>query len=77
MISHAECGFSRARRRGLAGATSGASALRERAETLGVVSETGARVFLDAAAAAVLDDKVLDAAPDENGAVRFELLPQP
>ncbi|SBS73551.1 Fe-S cluster assembly protein HesB [uncultured Microbacterium sp.] len=42
-----------------------------------VVDDAGARVFLDAAAAAVLDDKVLDAAPDENGAVRFELLPQP
>lgn len=42
-----------------------------------VVDDGGARVFLDEAAAAALDDKVLDAAPDDQGAVRFALLQQP
>jgi iron-sulfur cluster assembly protein len=42
-----------------------------------VVDNGGARVFLDEAAAVALDDKVLDAAPDAEGAVRFALLQQP
>ncbi|GAA3923717.1 Fe-S cluster assembly protein HesB [Microbacterium invictum] len=42
-----------------------------------VVAEAGARIFLDETAAVALDDKVLDAAPDAEGAVRFALLQQP
>lgn len=42
-----------------------------------VVEDSGTRVFLDEAAAVALDDKVLDAAPDAQGAVRFALLAQP
>jgi len=42
-----------------------------------VVEDGGTRVFLDEAAAVALDDKVLDAAPDAQGAVRFALLAQP
>jgi iron-sulfur cluster assembly protein len=38
-----------------------------------VVDEAGARIFLDAAAASVLDDKVLDAAVEPDGAVTFGL----
>jgi Fe-S cluster assembly iron-binding protein IscA len=41
-----------------------------------VVEEQGARVFLETAAAAALEDKVLDAAVDETGEVRFVLLEQ-
>lgn len=41
-----------------------------------VVEAEGARVFLDEAARLALDDKVLDAAPDERGSVRFALLTQ-
>jgi len=36
-----------------------------------VVEAEGARVFLDPPAAEVLDDKVLDARVDDNGAVQF------
>lgn len=38
-----------------------------------VVEQDGATVFLDATAAEHLDDKVLDAGVDENGAVQFAL----
>jgi Fe-S cluster assembly iron-binding protein IscA len=38
-----------------------------------VVDEAGARVFLDAGAAAALDDQVLDAQVDQEGAVHFAL----
>ena len=41
-----------------------------------VVEQAGATVYLDASAAALLDDKVLDASVDENGAVAFVLAPQ-
>ena len=36
-----------------------------------VVEENGARVFLDAGAAAVLDDKILDAKVEADGSVQF------
>lgn len=36
-----------------------------------VVENAGARVFLDAAAAAVLDDRILDAQIDPAGSVQF------
>lgn len=39
-------------------------------------SESGAQVFLDAAAADFLDDKVLDVTQDEQGQVSFALYPQ-
>jgi Fe-S cluster assembly iron-binding protein IscA len=42
-----------------------------------VVEVSGARLFMDEAASAVLDDKVLDAGVDEAGAVSFSVLPQP
>jgi Fe-S cluster assembly iron-binding protein IscA len=42
-----------------------------------VVEATGARVFLEDAAAAALADKVLDAGVDDAGAVSFALLAQP
>jgi Fe-S cluster assembly iron-binding protein IscA len=42
-----------------------------------VVEESGARVFLEANAAAALDDKILDAAVDDKGGVEFLLVPQP
>ncbi len=38
-----------------------------------VVEQAGATVYLESAAAAVLDDKVLDAAVDEAGNVQFAL----
>lgn len=38
-----------------------------------VVDEHGARVFLDHTAATILDDKVLDAKVEPNGAVTFGL----
>lgn len=41
-----------------------------------VVDEAGARVFLDAGAAAALDDQVLDAQVDQEGAVQFALSAQ-
>lgn len=41
-----------------------------------VVDADGARVFLDAEAASVLDDRVLDAQLDADGAVRFSLADQ-
>ncbi|WP_295013172.1 Fe-S cluster assembly protein HesB [uncultured Microbacterium sp.] len=41
-----------------------------------VVDLPGAPVFLEGEAAIVLDDKVLDANVDEEGAVSFSLLPQ-
>ncbi len=41
-----------------------------------VLEDTGARVFLDPPAAETLDDKVLDAAVDEGGAVQFSIAPQ-
>ena len=42
-----------------------------------VVETEGARVFLDAGAALVLDDKVLDAQMEQDGSVRFALAGQP
>ncbi|HEY7143653.1 MAG TPA: Fe-S cluster assembly protein HesB [Streptosporangiaceae bacterium] len=41
-----------------------------------VVEEGGARVFLEAAAAAVLDDKALDAQVNEQGDVAFSISDQ-
>jgi iron-sulfur cluster assembly protein len=41
-----------------------------------VVERDGARVFLEPGAAAVLDDKTLDAQVDDAGAVRFALSSQ-
>jgi iron-sulfur cluster assembly protein len=41
-----------------------------------LVEQEGARVYLDAAAAQQLDDKVLDAGIDETGNVQFGLLAQ-
>jgi len=38
-----------------------------------VVETSGARVFLDAATSVALEDRVLDAQVDDQGAVRFEL----
>jgi iron-sulfur cluster assembly protein len=42
-----------------------------------VAEQAGARVFMDEPVAAALDDKVLDAHVDEDGAVRFLIAPQP
>ncbi|GAB2964352.1 adhesin [Micromonospora sp. NPDC003197] len=42
-----------------------------------VVDSSGARLFLDPAAARLLDDKALDAAVDEDGDVQFEFAEQP
>jgi len=42
-----------------------------------VVESDGARVFLDAAASLALDDQVLDAQVDDQGAVHFALAAQP
>ncbi|MFS0893186.1 Fe-S cluster assembly protein HesB [Microbacterium sp. 179-I 3D3 NHS] len=39
-----------------------------------VVEVSGARLFLDEAAASALDDKVLDAGVDEEGAVSFAVM---
>jgi iron-sulfur cluster assembly protein len=41
-----------------------------------VVDESGARIFLDPAAAQLLDDKALDAAVDPQGAVQFGIAEQ-
>jgi iron-sulfur cluster assembly protein len=41
-----------------------------------IAERAGARVFMDEPVAAVLDDKVLDAHVDEDGAVRFLIAPQ-
>ncbi|QAY58723.1 Fe-S cluster assembly protein HesB [Microbacterium protaetiae] len=41
-----------------------------------IVDESGARVFLDAGAAAALDGQVLDAQVDTEGGVRFGLSAQ-
>jgi Fe-S cluster assembly iron-binding protein IscA len=41
-----------------------------------VVEEQGARVFIDAGAAAILDDKVLDARVTDGGNVQFVLATQ-
>lgn len=41
-----------------------------------VVEISGTRLFLEDAAAAALDDKVLDAGVDDEGAVSFAVLPQ-
>lgn len=38
-----------------------------------VLDEGGARIFLEETAAATLDDKVLDAAVSDNGAVQFSI----
>lgn len=40
-----------------------------------VVETAGARLFLDPVAAAILDDKELDAQSDQTGAVRFTVSP--
>ncbi|BDZ38887.1 Fe-S cluster assembly protein HesB [Microbacterium suwonense] len=42
-----------------------------------VIGDDEIRVFLEHAAAELLNDKVLDASVDEQGAVSFTLLPQP
>jgi iron-sulfur cluster assembly protein len=42
-----------------------------------VLDEAGARLFVDKDAVPILDDKALDAAVDEQGAVRFSLAQQP
>lgn len=42
-----------------------------------VIGDEDLRVFLEKAVAEALDDKVLDARVDEEGAVSFTLLPQP
>lgn len=42
-----------------------------------VVDNAGARIFLDADVARLLDDKALDVAVDERGAVQFGLTEQP
>ncbi|GAB3159068.1 hypothetical protein GCM10027290_63390 [Micromonospora sonneratiae] len=42
-----------------------------------VVDSLGARLFLDSAAAELLDGKALDAAVDEDGDVRFEFADRP
>lgn len=41
-----------------------------------VVEISGTRLFLDEAAASALDDKILDAGVDDEGAVSFAVLPQ-
>jgi Fe-S cluster assembly iron-binding protein IscA len=41
-----------------------------------VLEQDGAKVFLDADAAAQLDDKILDAGVDEAGNIQFGLLAQ-
>lgn len=41
-----------------------------------VVEDQGARVYLEANAAALLDDKVLDAAIDDEGRIGFMVAPQ-
>ena len=41
-----------------------------------VVESEGARVFLEEGAAVMLDDKVLDARIDAQGAMRFSVAPQ-
>jgi Fe-S cluster assembly iron-binding protein IscA len=40
------------------------------------IEEAGATIHLDAGAAQELDDKILDAAVDESGSVRFSIAPQ-
>jgi iron-sulfur cluster assembly protein len=42
-----------------------------------VLDASGARLFLDSGAAQVLDDKALDAAVDDQGAVQFAVAEQP
>jgi Fe-S cluster assembly iron-binding protein IscA len=42
-----------------------------------VLDERGARLFLDAGTAPLLDDKSLDAAVDDQGGVEFTLAEQP
>ncbi len=41
-----------------------------------VIEFSGTRLFLEETAAAALDDKVLDAGVDDEGAVSFAVLPQ-
>ena len=41
-----------------------------------VVDASGARLFLDAGAAELLDDKTLDAVQDQNGQVQFAVAQQ-
>lgn len=41
-----------------------------------LVESDGARVYLEPAASAALDEKVLDAQVGENGSVTFALMPQ-
>ena len=42
-----------------------------------VLDDSGARVFLDPAAARLLDDKMLDAEADSEGRVKFAVSEQP
>jgi iron-sulfur cluster assembly protein len=46
------------------------------AEDDAVLSENGARVFLEPTAAGLLDDKTLDASVDPEGQVQFGIAPQ-
>lgn len=41
-----------------------------------VITENGARVFVESSAAALLDDKALDAAVDDDGQVQFTIAQQ-
>jgi Fe-S cluster assembly iron-binding protein IscA len=41
-----------------------------------VLDESGARVFLDPEAAAILDDKTLDVTSDNSGQIQFAIAPQ-
>lgn len=41
-----------------------------------IVEVSGTRLFLDEGAASALDDKVLDAGVDDEGAVSFAVMPQ-
>lgn len=59
-------------------ASSFAIAAAEQAETDDtVVEQAGATVYLDDQAATLLDDKILDAAVDDQGRVEFALAIQP
>jgi iron-sulfur cluster assembly protein len=42
-----------------------------------VLDDSGARVFLDPEAAAILDDKTLDVTSDNSGQIQFAIAPQP
>lgn len=58
---------------GAAAPTFGVQAAEDAQEGDQVVEAEGARVYMDPATAELLDDKVLDAAVDQQGAVEFAL----